>query len=140
MTDRCFIDTNVFVYAVDHAEPAKMVKAQALIGELERSGRACLSTQVLQEFFVAATRKLGVPVAAARAQVMQLAMLDTVVVTPELVCAAIDLCTIHQLSLWDALIVKSAGAAGCRTLYSEDMHHGQVIDGVRVVSPFAPAP
>jgi len=50
--------------------------------------------------------------------------------------AAIDLCRLRQLSIWDALIVRAALASGCRVLYSEDLQDGQVIDGLEIVSPF----
>lgn len=137
MTDRCFVDTNVLVYANDRAHPEKKRRALDLLDELEASGRACLSTQVLQEFYVAATRKLHIPWDVARAQVQKLAQLDTVVVTPETVLSAIELSVLRQISFWDALILASASSAGCRVVYSEDLSHGQVIDGVRVVDPFA---
>ena len=80
---------------------------------------------------------MGIPPANARAQVTRLMDLDTVIVDAQVLAGAMDLSIIHRVSVWDALIVKSASSAGCRTLYTEDLSHGQAIDGVRVHDPFA---
>jgi len=133
---RFFIDSNVLVYANDRSSPAKRSRARKLVADALASRRGCLSTQVLQEFFVIVTRKARVPAPNARAQVTLLSELDTVVVDAALVLSAIDLHIIHQISFWDALIVKSAAAAGCSRLVTEDLNHGQVIDGVRIENPF----
>lgn len=136
MTDRFFLDTNVLVYANDRSSPVKRALAREIVDEAFRSRRGVVSTQVLQEFFVTETRKAGVPWETARSLVRRLTALDCVVVSPELVLGAIDLHRIHQLSFWDALIVRAAVAAGCRRLVTEDLNHGQVIEGVWVVNPF----
>jgi predicted nucleic acid-binding protein len=136
MSERVFFDTNVIVYADDRSAGAKRERALALIGELAGESRAVISTQVLQEYFVFATRKLGVPAEVARRKVDALSHLDVVLVRPELVLAAIDLHRLHSISFWDALIIRSAAAAGCSRVLSEDLQHGQVFDGVRVENPF----
>jgi predicted nucleic acid-binding protein len=96
-----------------------------------------ISTEVLQEYFNAATRKLGVPAADARRTMEQLARLDVAQVKPALIFEAVDCHRLNGISLWDALIVRAAVGAGCAVLYSEDLGHGQTIDGVRIVNPFA---
>jgi predicted nucleic acid-binding protein len=131
-----FLDTNVLVYANDHAYPDKQAQAGDLISRAFETRRGCVSTQVLNEFFWIATRKLGLSSENARAQVVQLRKLDTVIVDPELIVSAIDLHIIHRISFWDALIVKGAVVAGCRRLYTEDLNAGQIIDGVEIVNPF----
>ena len=136
MAERAFVDTNVFIYAADEDAGAKRDRARERIGQLLREGRAVISTQVLQEFFVAATRKLGIAAEAARQHVDVLAQLDTVVVRPEHVLGAIDLYRLHAISFWDALIVRCASAAGCANVLTEDLNAGQVIDGVRIENPF----
>jgi predicted nucleic acid-binding protein len=138
MSGRAFIDTNVLLYADDESAGDKRTKAMSLVSELVSASRAVLSTQVLQEFFVIATRKLGVSAEIARAKVEAFARLDVVIVTPELILAAVDLHRLHSLSFWDALVVKCAAAAGCGRVLSEDMQHGQVIEGVRIENPFRP--
>lgn len=136
MKDKYFIDTNILVYANDRSSPEKQSIARQIIKDAYASKKGCLSTQVLQEFFVAATRKAGLPADNARAQVLKLGELETVLIDQELIIGAMDLHIIHKLSFWDALIVKSASAAGCRVLISEDLNHGQLIDGVKIQNPF----
>jgi len=136
MRDRFFVDTNVLVYANDRSSPRKKERAREIISEAFSTRCGCVSTQVLQEFFVVAVRKAGIPHANARSQVAELSRLQTVLIDSDLVLGAIDLHLLHQLSFWDALIIKSASAGGCRTLYTEDMNHGQLIDGVHLTNPF----
>jgi predicted nucleic acid-binding protein len=137
MSDRVFVDTNIFVYADDRSAKTKRVRARSVLSELIRSKRAVVSTQVMQEYFVAAIRKLQLPPERARLRVERLHRLDVIVVRPELIFGAIDLCRLHPLSFWDALIVRAASAAGCGRLLSEDMPDGQAIDGVKIENPFA---
>jgi predicted nucleic acid-binding protein len=136
MTARCFVDTNVLVYADDRDAGPKREAARTLLRARLRDRGTTLSTQVLQEFFAAATRKLGLPAEAARRRVALLGRLD--LVTPGLddLLAAIDLHRLHALSIWDALIVRAALVAGCGVLYTEDLQHGQKFDGLEVVNPF----
>lgn len=136
MSARSFFDTNVLVYADDQAEPSKQRRALDLIAEHRRAGSGVLSLQVLQEYFVTVTRKLGVDAAIARRKVELLAEFD--VAAPQLadILAAIDLHRLHGLPFWDALIVQSAKQAGCAVLYSEDMQHTRELNGLRIVNPF----
>jgi len=136
VTERTFIDTNVLVYADDASAGAKRERALAVLAALVGASQAVVSTQVLQEYFVVATRKLGVPPEVARRKVEVLSRLDVVIVRPELVIAAIDLHRLHSISFWDALIVRAAAAASCARVLSEDLQHDQVIDGVRITNPF----
>jgi len=92
------------------------------------------STQVLQEYFVAATR-IGLLAELAQQHVRTYAQANVVQVSTELILAAIDLHRLHRLSFWDALILRSARAGGCSVVLSEDMRHGQDYEGVRVEKP-----
>lgn len=139
MSDRVFIDTNVFVYADDAKATTKRPKARAVLSPLIRSRSAVVSTQVLQEYFNAATRKLGLPAERARWRVEAMSRLEVVVIRPELVLTAIDLHRLHSFSLWDALVIACAAAGNCSRLLSEDMQHGQTIAGVRIENPFLQA-
>ena len=136
MSGRFFIDTNVLVYANDASSGAKRKSARKVIARALETRRGCLSTQVLQEFFVTVTRKAGVSPENARAQMLVLGQLETVIVDEEMIVQAVDLHIIHRISFWDALVVVAARSAGCGTLLTEDLQHGQVIEGVRVESPF----
>lgn len=136
MTDRVFVDTNIFVYADDRAAKTKQRRARAVLSELIRTRRAVVSTQVMQEYFAAAIKKLGLSPERARIRVERLNRLDVVLIRPELILGAIDLCRLQPLSFWDALVVRSASAAGCGRLLSEDMQAGKTIDGVTIENPF----
>lgn len=137
MSARSFFDTNILVYADDKASPAKQRRALELMAEHRRAGTGVVSLQVLQEYFVTVTRKLGVDARLARRKVELLAEFD--VAAPEVadILAAIDLHRLHGFSFWDALILRSAKQAGCRVLLSEDFQVQRDVDGVRVVNPFA---
>jgi len=136
MSERVFIDTNVFVYADDAGAKTKRVRAREMLSELIRDRRAVVSTQVMQEYYAAAIEKLRLPPNKARSRVERLSRLDTIVIRPTIILAAIDLHRLHSLSFWDALVVKSASIAGCARLLSEDLADGQVIDGVKIENPF----
>lgn len=137
MNGLAFFDTNVLVYADDAASPEKQNRAVALFGEHLRRGTAVVSLQVLQEYFAAATRKLGVAPEVAQRKVEILARAHVVRFEPADVIAAIELHRLTRASFWDALIVHAARSAGVQVLYSEDLQSGAVIGGVRVVDPFA---
>ncbi len=98
-----------------------------------------ISTQVLQEYFAATTRKLKVRPEIARRKVEIFARLDVVQVDLDLILGAIDLHRLHALFFWDALIVRAALANGCTVLYSEDLQTGQRLNGLQIVNPFCPA-
>jgi len=94
----------------------------------------------LQEFYVQAVRKNPQGADAAEAEVRDLFAWDPVVIDARVIEAAWRLRKRFNLSFWDALIVGAAKAAGCSHLLTEDLSHGQDLDGVRVVSPFRVAP
>jgi predicted nucleic acid-binding protein len=135
VAERQFFDTNVLVYAHAADEPQKRRVARKLLSAHLVDQTAVFSTQVLQEYFVAATR-IGLPAEIAQQHVATYAQANVVQVTAELILAAIDLHRLHRLSFWDALIVRSARAAGCSVVFSEDMRHGQSYEGVLVENPF----
>jgi predicted nucleic acid-binding protein len=138
MTEPVFVDTNVWVYAVDTADPAKRERALQAIAPAQ--GRdIVVSTQVLAEFYAVVTRKLAVPVPPddAEAMVRQLLALPVVAVDASLVAAAIVGSRDWQISIWDALILRAAEVAGCRRLLSEDLADGRTYGSVVVENPFA---
>jgi predicted nucleic acid-binding protein len=137
MADRSFVDTNVLVYTDDGDDPAKRAVALDVIERLRVERAGVLSTQVLQEYYVASTRKLGVDAGIARRKVELFARLDVVRIGLDQILAAIDLVRLDALSFWDALVVRAAIDARCRVLYSEDMQAGRRIGGVEIVNPFA---
>ncbi len=136
MSARSFLDTNVLLYTDSVDAPAKQRRALELLAEQRLARTGVVSLQVLQEYFVAATRKLAVDTAVARRKVELFANYHLVVLDVEDVLAAIDLHRLHQVSFWDALVVRAAKEGGCSVLYSEDLQQGRSIDGVRIVDPF----
>lgn len=134
---RAFLDTNVLVYTFDTADEAKQQRAQSLLREIPAASLV-VSAQVLGEFFWTVTRRLETPLGrdAALAAVDRFSRLGVVVIDKHLVRAAIELTGSASISYWDALIVKAARFGACRRLLTEDLNHGQVIDGVRVENPF----
>lgn len=136
MSARSFLDTNVLLYTDSRDAPTKRKRALELVGEQRVARTGVVSLQVLQEYFSAATRKLGIDVAVARRKVELFANHHLVVLDVDDVLAAIDLHRLQQLSFWDALIVRAAKEGGCSVLYTEDLQDGRTIDGVRVVNPF----
>lgn len=139
MSVRSFLDTNVLVYTDDLSAAAKHRRALELFAEHRSAGTGVVSVQVLQEYFVAVTRKLQVDPAIAQRKTRLLADFHVVVPDAGDVLAAIDLHRLHGLSFWDALVIHSAKQAGCRVLLSEDLQHGRDFDGLLVVNPFRSA-
>jgi predicted nucleic acid-binding protein len=138
MTEPLFVDTNVWVYAVDAADPVKRERALEVIAPA-RGRELVLSTQVLTEFYSVVTRKLAVPLQAsdAEAMVAHLSALPVVAVDASLVIAAMAGSREWQVSIWDALILRAAEVAGCRRLLSEDLADGATYGSVTVENPFS---
>jgi len=136
MTAPFFVDTNVLVYAEDPRDPAKQCTARDVVRRAFDKRRARISTQVLSELFSVAVNKLGLNARAARHRVELYSRLDVVAPSVDDVLAAIDLHRLHDISVWDALIVRAAQVSGCTRLYTEDLHHGQRFDGLEIVNPF----
>jgi predicted nucleic acid-binding protein len=136
MTAEVFLDSNILLYACS-ASPADMEK-QAIATRLILETDFALSAQVLQEFTCNALRKkvLGISEHQIDATMELSGHVPVVSITRELVLSAIILRRRHQLSHWDASIVTAAQELGCNTLYSEDLNHAQVFDGVNVINPF----
>ena len=137
MSVRSFFDTNVLACTEDASDPDKQAKALGLYRQCHMRGHGVVSTQVLQEYFVTSTRKLGVEPAIARRKVELFATMDVVLTQVDDTLAATDLARLHQLSFWDALVIRAALAAHCSVLYSEDLQHGFGIDALEISNPFA---
>ena len=142
MTSRVFLDTNVIVYSIDADEPEKRQRAlEILRGDDSklRDSTLVVSTQVLQEFYVTAVRKLRRPLSeeVAEAAVRRLAGLPVVALDAKLIVDAIDTSRAHALSLWDALIVRAAQRGGCDVLLTEDMQDGRVFENTVLRNPFS---
>jgi predicted nucleic acid-binding protein len=136
---RTFVDANILIYAYDHNEGEKQKIAKRLLAELWRQQAGMLSTQVLVEFYHAATRKLKMPRVVARKVVAVYRQWCFAGMSPEFLVSASVLEEQHELSWWDALIIQAALQSGASTLLSEDMQHGQRFGELTVRNPFAPS-
>jgi predicted nucleic acid-binding protein len=134
--DRSFFDTNVFVQAIDKSDSRKMKRARQIIREAAENNSGVLSTQVLQEFYVAATRKLGIDPLSAKELLHQFQNLETIVVSPGLISEAIDCSVLNRISFWDSLVVVAAESARCSFVWTEDLNDGQIIRGVQIKNPY----
>lgn len=136
--ERQFIDTNVLVYAHDVTAGAKTGQAAKLIDDLWESGEGCLSLQVLQEFFVNITRKVSKPLPPSVVAdiIEKLGSWTTHSPTTKDLLAAIDIHGRRKISLWDALVIRSASRLGCKILWTEDLKDGETYEGVRIRNPF----
>lgn len=136
-----FFDTNIFVYAVSGAEAdrPRHEAALQLIAEKEFG----LSVQIVQEFMDVTLRKqmlLGLTLDEIADMIHFMAKYPLVETTLFLARRAFDLKARFQLRYWDAAIIAAAQDLGCDTLYTEDLNHGQIYDGVRAVNPFSGNP
>lgn len=133
---KVFLDTNILVYALDQDDLEKQNACRTVLKQLQDTNRAVISTQVMQEFFVVATRKLGVEPLKAKSILQALGNLEVVSVSPALTYEAIDCSLLNQISFWDALVIVCAESARCTLVLSENLNDGQIIKGVKVQNPF----
>ena len=132
-----FLDTNVFVYLFDETDNYKREIAEGLVHEALQNNTSCISYQVVQETINVITQKLHATPGKAR-QLFDHVLLPLWLVNPTqtLYRRCLNLQTRYRLSFYDSLIVAAAIYANCKTLYSEDMQHGQKIEGVTITNPF----
>jgi predicted nucleic acid-binding protein len=136
MTVRVVLDTNVLLYALDsqpkHA--AKRNRARELIASADWG----LSTQIAQEFYVNLVKGKvgGVTTLQANDALESLFERRCIGMSVDLIREAVAIQQRYTISYWDAAVIASAIAIGAETLYSEDMNHTQIYDGVTVINPF----
>lgn len=137
MSAEDFIDTNVFVYLFDETDAERRRRAESLVYRSLENGTGCISFQVVQETINTLIRKLDVPHERVRL------LLDDVLTplwrvnpSPDLYRRALGLQARYQFSFYDSLILAASIEAGCSRLYTEDLQHGQMIDGLTIQSPF----
>ena len=137
MSDKCFVDTNILVYAHDRSAGVKHQRAQMLLEQLWDSGQGVLSTQILQELCVNLRRKASqpLPVEEVRQLIRDYSTWEIVTNTAESVLQALDIEMRYKTSFWDALIFQAAESSGASILYSEDLATGQRYGAIQVVNP-----
>lgn len=133
-----FVDTNILIYAEDVSSGEKHMRARELILDLWDKGDGVVSVQVLQEFYVNVTRKIGNPLSARAAATIVREYLTWQVVenTRELLVDGMARVESAQLSFWDAMVIQAAISRGCDSLYSEDWQHGLRFGELQIINPF----
>jgi predicted nucleic acid-binding protein len=132
-----FVDTNILLYSISH-NSAETRKRDIAI-ELLDADDIALSVQVLQEFYVQATRATrqdALPHATAAGLIQTWLRFRVQETTLPVMLGALEIKTSHGVSYWDAAIVAAARALGCRELLSEDMSHGREVEGIVIRDPF----
>jgi len=137
MSDKCFVDTTILVYAHDRSAGVKHQRAQRLLEQLWNSGQGVLSTQVLQELCVNLRRKVKapLPVEEVRLLIRDYATWEVVSNTPESILQALDIETRYNTSFREALILQAAESAGASILYAEDLAAAQHCGSIQIVNP-----
>ncbi len=132
-----FVDTNVLIYSVSRAD-RQFAAANRLVRELISSSGLRTSTQVLQEFFAVSTCKMRNKLTADQAldYMETWAAFPIVLLDYPTIREAVQLSSHRQLSFWDSMIVVAAKRCGAKRLYTEDLNHGQIVEGVEIVNPF----
>lgn len=137
MSAELFIDSNVLIYLFDDTDTRKSQRAEDIVRRSLETGRGCISYQVVQETINVVTRKLNATREDAREFLDGvLAPLWRVNPTRSLYRRGLDLRQRYGFSFYDSLIVAAGLEAGCRTLFTEDLQHGQRVEGLTVVDPF----
>jgi predicted nucleic acid-binding protein len=132
-----FLDTNILLYSISR-DPVEAIKRERAIALLDRDGGA-LSVQVLQEFYVQATRASRVdalPHEIAAGLMATWTRFPVQETTLFIVTEALATKAAYGFSYWDSAIIVAARALGCRELYTEDMTHGRQVEGVTIINPF----
>ena len=138
MTDKAFVDTNILVYAHDLDASAKHDQAAEIVSQLWDSRNGVLSTQVLEEFYVTLTKRVSSPLSRleARKLVQKYSHWQVVINDPLIIAQASEIEESYNMSFWDALIVSAAYSQNVPTILTEDLTHGQYIEGVLIINPF----
>lgn len=137
MPGKIFLDTNILVYAHDLDAGAKHDRAREVVAGLWESGEGIVSVQVLEEFYVNATRKIPTPLGKSEARdiIRQYIVWEPVSVDGDVILEASDIEERYHLSFWDALIIAAAKTGGAPLIFTEDLTHNQVIEGIRIENP-----
>jgi len=138
MRDRIFVDTNILVYAHDADAGEKHAAAAQAVTDLWESRNGILSTQVLQELYITLTRKVAAPVTGnvVRRLIRNYMTWELVLNDGAIILHAGEIGDSYQLSFWDGLIVAAAYSKNAAIILTEDMNHGQVVEGIRIENPF----
>lgn len=136
MTARCFLDTNILVYAYNTGGDFRHGIAKELLLDLWKNKTGILSTQVLIECAAVLTGKFKLPKKKVAEWLAPYQEWDVVGVDLTLLLQALGLKNKFRLSFWDSLILQAALDSGAKILYSEDFQNGQKMEGLSIINPF----
>jgi len=136
MSDRCFIDSNIFLYTIDNSDVEKQKAAIQFLIQLSRNEEIILSTQVAKEFSNIALRKLKFSSIALSEFLEELKSYVVSDVSINTIQEGLKIRTRFEYSFYDSLLLASALENNCNFFYSEDLKHGQSIDGLQIINPF----
>jgi predicted nucleic acid-binding protein len=140
MADKIMVDTNLLLYAYDRGEPSRQRQALSVLDHLAVNGLGVMTSQVLAEFFVNATRKLRPPLTTEEAYgCIQNYLLSWEIfdITGPIVLEAVRGVRTYQMAYWDAQIWAAAKMNQIPVVFSEDFGDAVIIEGVRFVNPFS---
>jgi predicted nucleic acid-binding protein len=139
MIGKVFVDTNILIYAHDLDAGQRNEISATILRELWKNETGILSVQVLQEFYVNVTRKIKnpMPKPQARGIIESYLAWPVELIDTRTILAASEIEERHMLSFWDALIIASASNANADKILTEDLNHGQQIEGILIENPFA---
>ena len=132
-----FVDSNVFVYAIDKNATAKQKKARRIVADAF-AARATyrISSQVLAEFSSVCIRKLGMATPLLLSLLSEMGKISHVAIDNALVSRAVEIQGIYGIQYYDAQIVAAAERIGCDNILTEDLNDGQMYGSVKAVNPF----
>jgi predicted nucleic acid-binding protein len=132
-----FFDTNILLYSISR-NPDESLKRERAIALLEDDSGS-LSIQVLQEFYVQATRASrsdAIPHELAAGLIAAWSRFRIQDMTLPVLNSALQIRKTYRFSFWDSTIIAAARTLGCDRIYTEDLSHGQVVDGLAIIDPF----
>jgi predicted nucleic acid-binding protein len=132
---KSFLDTNILIYQMDSRDALKQRKCRDLVRGLVLKHEAVISTQILQEFYVACTTKLKIKPILVKGMMHGFENMEVVAVGPDLINEAVDTSIQYHISFWDSLVIVAAESAKCQFLITEDLNEGQVIRSVKIQNP-----
>jgi predicted nucleic acid-binding protein len=135
---RVALDSNILIYAELEPESEKGTRSTDLILRAARDG--VIPVQVLGEYLRFIQRRVP---AVLEDAIRQASVYRAVFLTPPTTDAVIDtaaaLALAHRMQLWDCVVCAASAQAGAKVLLTEDMQDGRILDGLRLINPFAPA-
>jgi len=132
---KAFLDTNILIFQLDSRDPTKQKRCREIVRTVVSNHEAVISTQILQEFYVACTMKLKIKPILVKGIMHGFENMEVVTIGIDLINNAIDASIQYQISFWDSLVVVSAESAKCQYLLTEDLNEGQIIRNVRIRNP-----